>query len=104
MKRIFLIALMAVVGMCATVGAQNLRDRSGSYMGQIDSNGNVRDRSGSYIGQIDNNGNVRDRSGSLKGRVESDGTLRDRSGSYMGKFDGKVQRKYAAAILFFELL
>ena len=78
---------MAVAGLCTTVDAQTLRDRGGSYMGKVESDGSVRDRGGSY-----------------RGKVESDGTIRDRSGSYRGKFEGGVKRKYAAAILFFELL
>ncbi len=73
MKRIVLIFVMAVLGLCGTMQAQTFRDRSGSY-------------TGSYMG-----------------RVEADGTVRDRSGSYMGKFEGGVNPRRAAAILFFKL-
>ena len=86
MKRIVLILVMAVVGLCGTVQAQTFRDRSGSYTGRIEASGTVRDRSGSYMG-----------------RVEADGTVRDRSGSYMGKFEGGVNLRRAAAILFFKI-
>ena len=86
MKRIVLILVMAVAGLCGTVEAQTFRDRSGSYTGRIEASGTVRDRSGSYMG-----------------RVEADGTVRDRSGSYMGKFEGGVNPRRAAAILFFKI-
>lgn len=86
MKRIVLILVMAVVGLCGTVQAQTFRDRSGSYTGRIEASGTVRDRSGSYMG-----------------RVEADGTVRDRSGSYMGKFEGGVNPRRAVAILFFKI-
>ena len=86
MKRIVLILVMAVAGLCGTVEAQTFRDRSGSYIGNIQTDGTMRDRSGSYMG-----------------RVEADGTVRDRSGSYMGKFEGGVNLRRAAAILFFKI-
>ena len=86
MKRIVLILVMAVVGLCGTVQAQTFRDRSGSYTGRIEASGTVRDRSGTYVG-----------------RIEASGTVRDRSGSYMGKFEGGVNLRRAAAILFFKL-
>lgn len=86
MKRIVLILVMAVLGLCGTVQAQTFRDRSGSYTGRIEASGTVRDRSGSY-----------------RGRVEADGTVRDRSGAYMGKFEGGVNLRRAAAILFFKI-
>lgn len=103
MKRIVLILVMAVVGLCGTVQAQTFRDRSGSYTGRIEASGTVRDRSGSYIGKIQTDGTMRDRSGSYMGRVGADGTVRDRSGSYMGKFEGGVNLRRAAAILFFKI-
>ncbi|MEE0453609.1 MAG: hypothetical protein UDD86_04885 [Sodaliphilus sp.] len=86
MKRIVLILVMAVAGLCGTVEAQTFRDRSGSYTGRIEASGTVRDRSGTYVG-----------------RIEASGTVRDRSGSYMGKFEGGVNPRRAAAILFFKL-
>ena len=46
MKRIVLILVMAVAGLCGTVEAQTFRDRSGSYTGRIEASGTVRDRSG----------------------------------------------------------
>ena len=87
MKRIVLILVMAVVGLCGTVQAQTFRDRSGSYTGRIESDGTVRNRSGEYVG-----------------RIETSGTVRDRSGSYMGKFESGVQQCRVAAVLFFDLL
>ena len=86
MKRIVLILVMAVAGLCCTVEAQTFRDRSGSYTGRIETSGTVRDRSGTYVG-----------------RIEASGTVRDRSGSYMGKFEGGVNLRRAAAILFFKI-
>ena len=86
MKRIVLILVMAVAGLCGTVQAQTFRDRSGSYTGRIEASGTVRDRSGTYVG-----------------RIEASGTVRDRSGSYMGKFEGGVNLRRAAAILFFKI-
>ena len=86
MKRIVLIFVMAVAGLCGTGVAQTVRDRSGSYIGKIQTDGTMRDRSGSYMG-----------------RVEPNGTVRDRSGSYMGKFEGGVNPRRAAAILFFKI-
>lgn len=103
MKRIVLIFVMAVLGLCGTMQAQTFRDRSGSYTGRIEASGTVRDRSGTYVGRIEASGTVRDRSGSYMGRVEADGTVRDRSGSYMGKFEGGVNPRRAAAILFFKI-
>ena len=50
MKRIVLIFVMAVAGLCGTVEAQTFRDRSGSYTGRIEASGTVRDRSGTYVG------------------------------------------------------
>ena len=52
MKRIVLILVMAVAGLCGTVEAQTFRDRSGSYTGRIEASGTVRDRSGSYVGKV----------------------------------------------------
>ncbi|MDD7716205.1 MAG: hypothetical protein PUJ20_01880 [Bacteroidales bacterium] len=52
MKRIVLILVMAVAGLCGTVEAQTFRDRSGSYTGRIEASGTVRDRSGTYVGRI----------------------------------------------------
>ena len=86
MKRIVLILVMAVVGLCGTVQAQTFRDRSGSYTGRIEASGTVRDRSGTYVG-----------------RIEASGTVRDRFGSCVGKFEGGVNLKRAAAILFFKI-
>ena len=103
MKRIVLILVMAVVGLCGTVQAQTFRDRSGSYTGRIGASGTVRDRSGTYVGRIEASGTVRDRSGSYVGKVSVEGTVRDRSGSYIGKFEGGVNLRRAAAILFFKI-
>lgn len=59
MKRIVLILVMAVVGLCGTVQAQTFRDRSGSYTGRIEASGTVRDRSGSYMGKFEGGVNLR---------------------------------------------
>ena len=64
LKRIVLILVMAVAGLCGTVEAQAFRDRSGSYTGRIEARGTVRDRSGTYVGRIEARGTVRDRTGS----------------------------------------
>ena len=63
MKRIVLILVMAVAGLCGTVEAQTFRDRSGSYTGRIEASGTVRDRPGTYVGSIAASGTVRARSG-----------------------------------------
>ena len=59
MKRIVLILVMAVLGLCGTVQAQTFRDRSGSYTGRIEASGTVRDRSGSYMGKFEGGVNLR---------------------------------------------
>ena len=42
MKRIVLILVMAVLGLCGNVQAQTFRDRSGSYMGKFEGGVNLR--------------------------------------------------------------
>ena len=59
MKRIVLIFVMAVLGLCGTMQAQTFRDRSGSYTGRIEASGTVRDRSGSYMGKFEGGVNLR---------------------------------------------
>lgn len=59
MKRIVLIFVMAVLGLCGTMQAQTFRDRSGSYTGRIEASGTVRDRSGSYMGKFEGGVNPR---------------------------------------------
>lgn len=102
MKKIILLLTVAFVAIMAMpqAAAQSFYDRTGSYIGKIESNGSVYDRTGSYQGKIDSNGSVYDRTGSYKGKVNSDGSLYDRTGSYLGKAQG-VSARHAAAVMFF---
>ncbi len=94
-KLLYLAVLIVFGSLCLVISASaqsacklTVRNRSGSSIGRIDSNGTIRDASGSTIGRFDS-GTVRGASGSSIGRVDSNGTIRNRSGSTIGRVDSK---------------
>ena len=54
-------------------------DRDGNWTGRI-SGSEISDKSGSYMGKVDSSGRIYDRSGNYAGRVHDDGWVEDKDG------------------------
>lgn len=62
--------------------------KSGSILGQIDSNNYVRDASGSIIGKIDDStGYIRNAQDRIIGQIDNTGYIRDGDGRIIGQYD-----------------
>ena len=104
MKKIFAILASAIIllAMPSKADAQTIRDKYGSQIGTIQSDGTIRDKYGSQVGKVNSDGVVRDKYGSQIGKVEKDGTIRDKYGSQIGSARG-VPTTWAGLYFFFSL-
>ena len=84
MRRILVFLVTVLVGVAA-MNAQRVYSSSGSYQGEIRSDGRIYSSSGSYLGE-----------------VRSDGRVYSSSGTYLGEARN-VSRHKAAIFFFFQL-
>ena len=91
MKKIIL-ALVLLLGIMCTTGAQTIRSASNSTLATVESNGTVRDYRNFMIAKICNNGDIRDVDNRLLFRTESDGVIRDQYNSVHGENRGRRNR------------
>ena len=87
MKKIFALLASAIIllALPSKADAQTIRDKYGSQIGSIQSDGTIRDKYGSQIGKVDN-----------------DGTIRDKYGASIGSARG-VPKTWAGLYFFFSL-
>ncbi len=69
-------------------GQTTIRDRHGSTVAKISSDGRVTDSSGSSLGRIKKDGRVVNSHGSSVGRIKKDGRLVNSHGSSIGRVSG----------------
>jgi hypothetical protein len=77
-------ALILVAAAVSAAPANDLRDGSGTRIGEISADGIVRNARGTKTGSMGVDGSVRNAQGTLTNRIDKNGTIRDASGTKIG--------------------
>ena len=100
MRRLTLIILAAILGLCLPARAQTIKNASYSIVAHIKDDGTVQDASYRIIGHIKDDGTIQDASYRIIGHIKDDGTVQDASYRTIGHADG-IPRPWAAYYFFF---